>query len=62
MEDAFFDRKEWPFKSMEIGETVFFPREKAPNAQAYVHVFARQSKKKFKTRTKDGVLYVKRTQ
>lgn len=48
-----------PFASMELGQVVEV-LEDAERLQPYVHVYGRSSGKKFKTRTIDGVLYVKR--
>lgn len=57
------DKCKWPFRNMNIGETIpmndmhgktiFF-------VQRTVHRYASESGKKFKTKTSDGVLYVKR--
>jgi hypothetical protein len=57
-------RSEWPFKNMEIGEVASYSfndnETLAVSAQAYAHVFGRQTGKKFKTRKmkKDGVDYM----
>ena len=40
----------WPFSTMSVGDRVAIT-ENIPRAQAYVHVYARQSGKAFKTKT-----------
>lgn len=62
MEEDIFDRKEHGFKNMEVGEILSFTGDDMGKIQVYAHVYGRQSKKKFKTKTKNGVLYIKRVQ
>lgn len=40
----------WPFSTMSVGDRVAIT-ENIPRAQVYVHVYARQSGKTFKTKT-----------
>jgi hypothetical protein len=40
----------WPFSTMSVGDRVAIA-DNIPRAQAYVHVYARQSGKAFKTKT-----------
>lgn len=58
----FSDRNDWPFKRMEVGETHCVTEGMIGRVQCYVHSYARQSGKKFSTKTdkKTGYLYVKR--
>lgn len=59
MEDFDFEpSKSWPFKKMDVGDVVVVE----VRAQTYVHVYGRQSGKKFATRTnkQTGMLHVKR--
>lgn len=63
MSDIEFDnRKQWPFKTMNVGEVICMSGSFVGKAQVYVHVYARQAGKKFSTRTDraSGNLYVKR--
>ena len=56
-------RVSWPFRDMEVGEVVGIDKAHAGKGQTYVHVYARQSGKKFTTYTQsDGVLVVERTE
>lgn len=55
-------RVSWPFRTMDVGDVIGIDAEHAVKAQTYVHVYARQSGKKFSTYTQsDGVLVVERT-
>lgn len=48
-----------PFATMGVGDVVMVS-ENTARMQIYSHVYGRSADKKFKTRTRDGVLYVKR--
>lgn len=50
------ERKSHPFKDMAVGDQV----ESEIRYQTYVHIYGRQSGKKFITESENGVLYVKR--
>jgi hypothetical protein len=58
----FDDRKQWPFKDMQVGEVICVTGCLVGKAQVYVHSYARQSGKKFSTKTDraSGNLHVKR--
>lgn len=48
------ERREWPFKNMNVGDSVLFDDIKiALRAQVVCHLYGRQSDKKFATR-KEG--------
>ena len=52
------DRTVWPFKYMELGQTIKIDAN--PRGQKYVHIYANQTGKRFKTLTMGGSLFVKR--
>lgn len=54
-------RAEWPFKSMEVGETTTYTdRQQGVRAQAYAHTYGRSSLKKFRTWSDSGGIHVQR--
>lgn len=57
------DRKRWPFSKMRVGETMpikNFQGKTKTYVQRMITNYAHSSGKKFKTKTSDGILYVKR--
>ena len=59
MDIDFDDRNDWGFKSMAVDEVIEIKND-IKSAQKYAHTYGNQTGKKFATRTKSGVLYVKR--
>lgn len=56
-------RIRWPWSSMSVGDVVTFSDDSVRfRAQIACHVHGRQARMKFKTVTKDGVLYVTRVE
>lgn len=55
----FDDRSDWGFKSMAVDDVIEIKND-IKSAQKYAHTYGNQTGKKFATRTKLGVLYVKR--
>lgn len=56
-------RMDWPFKYIEVGETVFIPDTHGKTnveVQRQCHGYGKAVGKKFTTRVIDGVVYVKR--
>lgn len=54
-------RIDWPFKEMLIGQTVKLTDPiMVSKGQQYAHTFGNEKKRKFKTRKKDGALFVMR--
>jgi hypothetical protein len=62
--DFFPERRQWPFKSMGIGEVKTIEEdetgERIKKARCALYSHGRSSGKKFRARKKDGILYVKR--
>ena len=54
-------RIDWPFKEMLVGQTVRLTDPiMVSKGQQYAHTFGGEKNRKFKTRKKDGALYVMR--
>lgn len=49
------DRVNWPFKEMNIGDSITLNEIDGIRGQTYCHIYARTTKKKFKTKTIKGV-------
>lgn len=63
IEDVNFDdRKEWPLKELEVDEVfrIAGDAETRSKAQKYAHTYGGKTGKKFKTRNKNEILYIKR--
>ena len=59
MKIDFDDRNDWEFKSMAVDQVIEI-KANIKAAQKYAHTYGNQTGKKFATRIKSGVLYVKR--
>ena len=60
-EDVFsFDRSKHPFCKMNVDQVIQFESGDFGKIQSYAHSYGFSSGKKFMTRRKDGILYVKR--
>lgn len=62
--DDFFERSDWPFKHMTVGQVVKIENRDALTSQRTAHAYAsaQNPRWKFKTKTDKatGILYVKR--
>lgn len=58
----FDDRKEWALKDLEVDEVfrVAGDSDERGKAQKYTHTYASKTGKKFRTRNKNDILYIKR--